>query len=120
MPIGHTLKLDTDTWDLMLDSAGNLQTAMGSYAIAQDVANAVRLFTDDAYYEPERGIPYFVITLGQKVQQSVLNSRVRNIALEVDGVEDVEVSMDELDENRQLTGSIEITTVDGEVVDVDL
>ena len=56
MPIGHTLTLDLNEWDLTLDSGGNIATSVGPYAIAQNVANAVRLFTNDAWYDPERGI----------------------------------------------------------------
>ena len=47
--LGHTLLL-SDDWDLMLDSGGNIRTATGAYGIAQNVANRVRLFTNDAYY----------------------------------------------------------------------
>ena len=46
--LGHTLLL-SDDWDLMLDSGGNIRTATGAYGIAQNVANRVRLFTNDAY-----------------------------------------------------------------------
>ena len=62
MAYGHTLTLDAD-WDLQLDAAGNIMTSSGDYAVAQNVANAVRLFTDDAYYDADRGIPHFALTL---------------------------------------------------------
>lgn len=39
---GHTLLLDAD-WDLQLDAAGNIMTSSGDYAVAQNVANAIRL-----------------------------------------------------------------------------
>ena len=45
---GHTLMLDPDEWDLILDDGGQIVDTAGAYGIAQNVANAVRLFTDDA------------------------------------------------------------------------
>ena len=83
---GHTLLLDTDAWDLTLDSGGNIATGTGSYAIAQNVANAVRLFTNDAWYAPDEGIPHFMVELGTLPEQSVVRSRVTQAALGVDGV----------------------------------
>ena len=50
-----TLLLDSN-WDLCLDKAGRIAVAEGPYATAQAVANECRLFTDDAYFEPQRGI----------------------------------------------------------------
>ena len=51
--------LDPDEWDLILDDGGQIVDTAGAYGIAQNVANAVRLFTDDAYYFRDRGIPHF-------------------------------------------------------------
>ena len=59
-----TLLLDKD-WDLTLDKSGRIAVADGPYATAQNVANECRLFTDDACFDTERGIPYYVIALGQ-------------------------------------------------------
>lgn len=124
---GHTLALDADGWDLTLDASGNIAVTSGDYAVAQNVANAVRLFTDDAYFDPDRGIPHFATTLGHKPALSVFRSRVRKAAQGVDGV--ATVSCSELaitkEANQQsltgeklpprtLTGDIRITLEDGE------
>ena len=122
---GHTLLLDTD-WDLQLDEAGGIAVTTGDYAVAQNVSNAVRLFTNDAYYDPDRGIPHFALTLGRKPAMSVFRAVVRQAALGVDGVRAAEVKDLVLAQKdaqspdgssvtpRTLTGDIQLTMEDGE------
>ena len=131
MAYGHTLTLDAD-WDLQLDAAGNIMTSSGDYAVAQNVANAVRLFTNDAYYDPDRGIPHFAITLGRKPSMSVFRAVVRQAALGVDGVRAAEVKDLALSQKdaqspdgssvtpRTLTGDIQLTMEDGETYGIDI
>ena len=114
MDTGHTLTLDVDTWDIQLDSNGNIATASGPYAIAQNVANAVRLFTNDAYYDPNRGIPHFSIELGHKQGQlGVLRSRIIKNVSKLKGVESAEVSFYGI-HNQELTGNISLTMTSGD------
>ena len=115
----RTLLLDLDTWDLCLDKAGQIALANGAYGIAQDVANATRLFTDDAWYDPERGIPHFAIELGHKPSISVLRNRIRQAALTVEGVVDADVKIEGVTD-RNLTGSIDLTLTTGEEASVAL
>lgn len=117
MAIGHILTLDLDEWDLTLDAAGNIATASGVYAIAQNVANAVRLFTKDAYYDPDKGIPHFLIDLGHRPQQSVIQSNINRVARRVNGVASASLDTVEI-EDRILRGVINITTKDGASADV--
>lgn len=119
MPIGHTLTLDLNEWDLTLDSGGNIATSVGPYAIAQNVANAVRLFTNDAWYDPERGIPHFIVDLGFLPQESVVRSRIGQAARGVEGVAAARVENLGL-EDRVLTGNIRLTTTEGDTSDVAL
>lgn len=119
MAIGHSLTLDLDNWDLTLDAGGDIATATGPYAIAQNVANAVRLFTNDAFYDPQRGIPHSIVDLGFLPQESVVRSRVGAAARGVEGVATVEVENLDLEE-RVLTGNIQLTTSEGDTVDVAL
>lgn len=131
MAYGHTLTLDAD-WDLQLDAAGNIMTSSGDYAVAQNVANAVRLFTNDAYYDPDRGIPHFALTLGRKPVMSVFRAVVRRAALGVDGVRAAEVKDLALSQKdaqspdgssvtpRTLTGDIQLTMEDGETYGIDI
>ena len=116
-----TLLLDSN-WDLCLDKAGRIAIAEGAYATAQAVANECRLFTDDAYFEPGRGIPYYLIALGRKLSPSVLRARLRDAAMLVEDVEDVtEVMLESLDtETRRVTGEIQFTSKEGENASVEL
>ena len=114
---GHTLLLDTEAWDLTLDSGGNIATTQDSYGIAQNVANAVRLFMNDAYYDPERGVPHFLIDLGVTLDMSVVRSRIRRASLSVDGVTDANVEITTITD-RVMGGTIAVTTEEGDIVDV--
>ena len=131
MPYGHSLLLDSD-WDIQLDASGNIAETSGDYAVAQNVANAVRLFTNDAYYDPDRGIPHFALTLGRKPALSVFRAVVRQAALGVDGVRAAEVKDLALSQKdaqspdgssvtpRTLTGDIQLTMEDGETYGIDI
>ena len=131
MPYGHSLLLDSD-WDIQLDASGNIAETSGDYAVAQNVANAVRLFTDDAYYDADRGIPHFALTLGRKPVMSVFRAVVRQAALGVDGVRAAEVKDLVLAQKdaqspdgssvtpRTLTGDIQLTMEDGETYGIDI
>ena len=116
-----TLLLNGD-WDLTLDKSGRIAVAEGAYATAQNVANECRLFTQDAYFEPSRGIPYYLIALGRKLSPSVLRARLRDAAYLVEDVEDVtDVVLESLDtETRRVTGEIQFTSKEGEDAAVDL
>ena len=131
MPYGHSLLLDAE-WDIQLDASGNIAVTTGDYAVAQNVSNAVRLFTDDAYYDPDRGIPHFALTLGRKPAMSVFRAVVRQAALGVDGVRAAEVKDLALAQRdaqspdgssvtpRTLTGDIQLTMEDGETYGIDI
>ena len=122
--IGKTLTLSAD-WDLTLTAAGTLSTATGDYALSQNVANAVRLFTNDAFYDPERGIPHFITDLGQKLNPAVVRAEVQAAALAVDGVKEAAlkdirlltaagaVTGGEIAGARTLTGDLRIKTENG-------
>ncbi len=109
---GHTLYLTPDNWDITLDSSGRLQTSANAYAIAQNVANAVRLFTNEAFFAMDEGIPHFEIELGfTRPALSVLRARIREAALNVEGVLDAAVDLDGV-RDRKLTGEILLTVAD--------
>ena len=111
---GHTLYLTPDNWDITLDSSGRLQTSANAYAIAQNVANAVRLFTGEAFFAMDEGIPHFDIELGKtRPALSVLRARMREAALNVEGVIDAQITLDDV-QDRKLTGEILLTVADGD------
>lgn len=86
MAMFNTLLLDQSAWDLVIDSAGNIAVAEPAYALAQDVASACRLFTNELWYRPAKGIPYFEDVLGQLPPPSLLTGYIEKAALTVPGV----------------------------------
>ena len=120
----HTRKtlLLNENWDVSLTQSGRIAVALGDYATAQNVANECRLFTEDAYFDQERGIPYFLLALGQKVPGSALRARIRSAALLVEDVATVtDVTLDALNtDTRELTGEVRFTSREGTSVSVEL
>lgn len=115
---GYTLKL-TEQWDLQLNEAGYIETVDSNYAIAQNVANALSLFTNDAYFEPEKGIPHFNIELGMKPNLSVFRTRIKIEAEKVDGVKRAEVFNLTIND-RVLSGLLVLTLKNGAVINVEI
>lgn len=110
----HTLYLRPDTWDITLDSSGRIARSTQAYAIAQNVANAVRLFTGEAFFAMDEGIPHFDIELGKtRPALSVLRARMREAALNVEGVLDAQITLDDV-QDRKLMGEILLTVADGD------
>ena len=114
----NTLLLDRSTWDLLLDHNGNIAVASETYAIAQDISSAVRVFQGECYYDTEQGIPYLAGVLGKNQSVSVFQSQVEQVALTVPGVADARCLVRNMSSNRQLTGSILFTTTSGETSNV--
>lgn len=109
----YTLMLD-DSWDLTLASDGKIKTASGAYAIAQNGCNATRLFTKDAYFDQQKGIPHFNIELGHGIAAvPIIESRIRQALLNVDGVSDALAVLD-VQKDRILGGNAYITLTSGE------
>lgn len=109
----RTLTLDVDKWDLVLDSRGNIADSTGDYATAQDVANAIRLFTREAYFNQNRGIPHFEIDLGVMPSLAQVRSRYRRAALGVENVKNASVSIYEITQERIMRGEVFLTTETG-------
>ena len=125
--MARTLLLN-DEWDLTLTAAGRIAVTPDArtpayqgdaYAVAQNVANAVRLFTRDAYFNQTRGLPHYNIELGRMPPESLLKSRIRKAALAVDGVSEAVVTFESLN-NRVLRGDVRLTLTNGETADVAL
>ncbi len=107
----HTLLLN-DSWDINVDASGNIAKVTDDYAIAQNVANAFRLFTDDAWFFPERGIPHFLIELRKAPKVNILKVRLRKAALAIEGVADCEIDLLHV-EDRDLSGMALLTLENG-------
>ena len=109
----QTLKLN-ENWDIQVNDAGGIAVSSDEYATAQTCANAVRLFTNDAYFDQTRGIPHFGIELGKPLQvsQAEIINRIQAACLAVNGVTDCRVEL-EMDGERILSGNIYVTTEGG-------
>lgn len=107
-----TLLLDTQAWDLVLDASGNIAAATRPYATAQNVASALRTFKQDCWYDQGKGMPYWQKILGKFPPVSLVKLKLKQEALTIDGA--VDANIQELDVvNRQLTGNVMVTDVDG-------
>lgn len=115
---GMTMMLN-DMWDIYISDNGGIATTADNlaYGIAQDVANAVRLFTQDAYFDQDRGIPHFTVDLGVTPSMSVVRARIRSAAMSVPGVTSVDVSGIAYS-TRGIYGDIIITTDTGDTLNV--
>lgn len=89
--MAHTRRtlLLTKNWDVTLDGVGRIALTGDDYATAQNVANESRLFTEDAYFIQDQGIPHFTIELGRRANNAVLRSYLRRAALQVPDVKQV-------------------------------
>ena len=105
----------SDNWDIGLDSSGNIETTGGLYCDAQNVANAVRLFTRDAYLAQNKGVPHFSLDLGVIPALSEVRSWYRKAAKTVENIRSASVEITAVDkENRTLRGIITATSDNGE------
>lgn len=70
-----TCLLDTKLWDLVLDVDGNWAVAEEPYAVAQDVASAIKLFAGELWYNAGKGVPYFGSILGHSPSVAYMKSQ---------------------------------------------
>lgn len=115
----RSLRLN-DKWDIFLSPSGDIALTDGLYCDAQNVANAVRLFTNDAYLAKDKGVPHFVIDLGTTPMTSVVRSRFRKAANAVENIADSEVTITRITDGRALEGVITAVTDEGESLTVEL
>jgi len=110
----NTLLLSTDTWDLTVDSSGNLAVATGLYAIAQDVASACRTFLGEVWYDTTLGVPLTDRILGKLPPASFLKAQFQGQGEAVPGVASVTANFNTVAIDRVLTGSLLITSTAGQ------
>jgi len=102
-----TLLLDTALWDVCLDASGNIAVASNPYAVAQDVASAIKLFAGELYYDGTKGVPYFEQVLGKNPSASFIQAKLVEAALTVPDVVEARCVGLKLS-NRGLSGTVEI------------
>lgn len=103
-----TLLLDRQVWDLAIDIDGNIAMATQEYALAQDAASAIKLFSGEYWYNTTIGIPYFQQILGFNPPINLMKQQMQNAALTVPGVVSSVVYIDSIT-NGQVSGQVQIT-----------
>lgn len=86
--------------------------ASNPYALAQDVASAVKLFKGECFYDVSRGIPYWQQILGQWPPLALIRSYVESAALTVPEVVKARCIIVSTTD-RTITGQVEVTDAAG-------
>jgi hypothetical protein len=110
----QTLLLDTVTWDLAVDTAGNIAVASDPYSQAQDAASAIRTFAGEVYYDTTLGIPYFSQILGYAPPVGLMKAYFQSEALRVPGVVKAQAFITSWS-NREVGGQVQIQNDAGQV-----
>lgn len=108
----NTLLVDTVQWDLIVDGTGNIAMATVPYALAQDVASAIKTFAGEVYYDITLGVPYFGKILGQTPSVAYFQQQMISAALTVPGVVSATCVITGF-AGRQITGQVNFTDSSG-------
>jgi hypothetical protein len=108
-----TLLLDNTNWDLCLDSNGDIALTTWPYALAQDVASAIKTFLGEVYYNTTIGVPYFQKILGKRPSLAVFQALMVQAALTVPGVVSATCVIESFT-NRQIMGQVQFTDIEGQ------
>ena len=110
----NTILLNPTSWDMLLDSNGNIAMASNPYAIAQDVASAIKLFLGELYYNTGKGIPYFaeILSKSPNTAAPILAAQVEQAALTVPEVVSAKCTQLYFD-NQVLSGVVEVIDTTG-------
>lgn len=108
--MASTLFLNPNTWDLAIDTNGNIAVATSTYQKAQDIASNVRVFYADKYYDQTAGVPYLQKILGKtgSYPLSLFRQKALEMASNVDNVDNVQIEFNTL-KDRVLSGTITFT-----------
>lgn len=116
----RSLFLNSD-WDINLNNNGDLATTSGLYCDAQNVANAIRLFTKDAFLSQDKGVPHFSLELGKRPPLSAVRQAYKKRGMEMDNIANVQCEDIGIDiDNRRLTGRLIVTNEEGQQASVGL
>jgi hypothetical protein len=112
--IYNTWLLDQSAWDLVLDASGNIALAQPPYALAQDVASAVRTFLGELWYDTKQGVPYWTQILGKLPSSSLLIELINQQVLSVSGVVNSQTTVTSFSPTtREVTGQIQFVDSSG-------
>ena len=109
----NTLALDQTAWDLVMDSSRNIAMVSPPYALAQDVASAVKLFLGELWYDTTQGIPYWTKILGKLPPSALIVQYIVQQALTVSGVVTAQCTINSFND-RTISGQIIFTDQSGQ------
>ena len=109
----NTLLLDQTAWDCVLDASGNIAMAQPPYAVAQDVASALKTFKGEQWFDTTIGIPYFEEILGHLPPAPLVASLLESEALTVSGVVKAQLTLTDLT-NREASAQLLFIDEQGE------
>lgn len=115
-----SLLLDRTTWDLSLDSSGNIAVCSETYSIIQNVATAIRTWYGEAWYDTSLGVPYDDGIFNGATPISIMKAQAEIVAETVSGVASAECLFLMQTATRTLSGAIALTLTTGETVSVSL
>jgi len=110
-----SLLLDAAEWDLVADASGNIAVADNPYALAQEVANAIRTFLGEVWFNTSLGLDYFGLVLGKTPSLALLKTALVAAALSIEGVASARCFIASF-RNRVLDGQVQIVTTTGVTV----
>lgn len=117
--IYNTLLLDQTAWDLVLDANGDIALATPPYALAQDVASAVRTFLGELWYDTTQGLPYWTQILGKLPSSSLLIELINQVVLTVTGVVSSQTIITAFSPvTREVSGQIQFVDVNDQTTTV--
>lgn len=102
----------TPSWDICLDTNGNIALADEPYSLAQDVASAIKLFKGELWYDARKGVPYFTEILGKRPPTALFRHHMEKAALTVPRVVQAKCITQSLI-NRKIVGQVQFTDVNG-------
>lgn len=107
-----SLKLDPETWDLVLDELGNIATVENPYACAQDVATACLAIRGECIYEKDTGVNYKEL-LNVKASTGAMAAALQVEALRMSYIARAEPTLINNRDTRRTTGVIAIMDTNG-------
>lgn len=112
----YTPQLSGD-WDFIVNENGDLAMLRQTQATVQNVSCECRMCYHDSYFRWNEGVKHLESHLGQGVQTALIENELRKATLRVDDVKQVDsIELQPLSKDRTLSGTITLTTKDGQNV----
>ena len=112
-----TLLLDQSSWDLVLDSNGNIAVASDPYSLAQDAASAIQTYLGECYWDTTVGVPWLTNILGKSPPLALVKAEIATAAMTVPDVSGATCFISSINQ-RGISGQIQVTSVKTGLVSV--